>query len=75
MADSTSTDGQRSERLVAFHVKNVDRDGTEKSFWTRIGVAFPHKDGKGYNVTLDLLPPSGEVVLRKPDPDPDAQAQ
>jgi hypothetical protein len=58
-------------RLDAFHVKNVaDKAGGpgEKSYWTKIGVAFPHADGKGFNVVLDCMPFNGEVVLRLPEP-------
>lgn len=57
-------------RLDAFHVKNVgDKGGQgEKSYWNKIGAAFPHADGKGYNVVLDCMPFSGEIVLRLPEP-------
>lgn len=48
--------------LIAWHVS----DKGEKSFWTRIGAAWEHEDGKGLNLTLDLLPPNGRVVLRAP---------
>ena len=63
-------------RLEAFTVrKYTNSDGEEKSAWTRIGVAFPHKNGEGFNVQLDAIPaPSAskdgsmkyEVVLRPP---------
>lgn len=44
-----------------FHVKG-GKD--EKAHWTRIGAAWPHKDGKGFNLTLDVLPLDGRVSLR-----------
>lgn len=47
---------------IAYHVKK----GKEKSYWTRIGAAWMHKDGKGFNIQLDLLPPYGEISLRVP---------
>lgn len=63
-------------RLEAFTVrKYTTSDGEEKSAWTRIGVAFPHKNGEGFNVQLDAFPaPSAskdgsmkyEIVLRPP---------
>ncbi len=34
---------------------------------TTIGAAFAHKDGEGFDVTLDALPVSGRVTLRKVD--------
>ena len=34
----------------------------------RIGVAFPHKDGKGFDVMLQAVPVDGKVVLRLHEP-------
>jgi hypothetical protein len=34
-------------------------------FWTRIGSAWPHADGKGLNVVLSALPVNGRLVLRE----------
>ena len=47
------------------HTAYQVRDGKDdKGFWTRIGAAWPHNDGKGFNVTLDSIPLDGKVVLR-----------
>jgi len=41
-------------------------DGDENdAFWTRVGSAWPHKDGKGLNVVLSALPVNGRIVLRE----------
>lgn len=49
--------------LVAWHVAEKG----EKGFWTRIGAAWSHKDGEGFNLQLDLVPVSGgRIVLRAP---------
>ena len=45
-----------------------DRTGEEKANWTRIGSAWPHKDGKGFNAELRALPVSGKLVLRRYEP-------
>lgn len=45
--------------------KYEDEAGTEKSNWTRVGVAFPHKDGNGLNVELRAIPVSGKLVIRR----------
>jgi hypothetical protein len=45
--------------------KYEDGAGTEKSHWTRVGVAFPHRDGQGLNVELNALPVSGKLVIRR----------
>ena len=44
----------------------VKREG-EEDFWLPIGAAFPHRDGKGFNVTLQALPIAGKIVLRVPN--------
>ncbi len=50
---------------VAYSVRDV-KEG-EKGFWTRIGVAWASKDGKGFVVQLDgLVPLDGRIVLREP---------
>ncbi|MGD9537130.1 MAG: hypothetical protein AB7P52_05175 [Alphaproteobacteria bacterium] len=49
--------------LIAFHVA----ERGDKKFWTRIGAAWDHEDGKGLTVQLDLLPANGgRIVLREP---------
>ncbi|CAM5368241.1 hypothetical protein ATER59S_01527 [Aquamicrobium terrae] len=45
-------------------VYSVEGDGADKSFWTRIGSAWPHTDGKGVNLTLTAIPLNGRIVLR-----------
>ncbi len=47
--------------------KYEDHEGTEKANWTRIGVAWPHKDGNGLNVELKAIPVSGKLVIRRHD--------
>lgn len=51
--------------MHAFHV----RKGKDKSFWTRIGAAWPHEDGNGFNIKLDCVPVDGSIVLRSADED------
>lgn len=40
----------------------------EKPFWTRIGRAFQHKDGKGFEVRLGALPVGERIVIREEQP-------
>lgn len=51
----------------AFAVENRDGDvgNDQPGFWTKIGVGFPHKDGKGLNIVLSALPTNGRIVLRE----------
>lgn len=53
---------------IAYAVRNFEKDDKADSSWSRIGVAFEHKDGKGFDVTLDAVPVSGRVVLRVNEP-------
>jgi hypothetical protein len=48
---------------VAFQVKN--REG-KKAIWTRIGSAWQHSDGQGFNIQLDANPIDGKITLRIP---------
>jgi hypothetical protein len=65
---STNSDSQsvstRAPTHVAFHVRDT-KDG--KGFWTRIGSAWAHKDGKGFNIQLDVMPLDGCIKLRVPE--------
>lgn len=46
---------------VAYHVRENDEG---KAFFNRVGSAFTHKDGKGFNVLLDATPVDGKITLR-----------
>ncbi len=48
---------------TAHHVR--DREGGE-SFRTRIGSAWAHKDGKGFNLQIETVPLDGRITLRFP---------
>ena len=50
----------------AYVVEDAPDDQTEqKGYWTKIGSAWPHKDGKGLNIVLAALPVGGRIVLRE----------
>jgi len=55
--------GSKRPSHIAFHVRGGE---DAKAYFNRIGSAFPHKDGEGYNILLDALPVDGKVVLRTP---------
>ena len=56
----SSATGNNSPTHFAYQV----RDGKDKGFWTRIGVAWQHKDGKGFNIHLECMPLDGRITLR-----------
>jgi hypothetical protein len=39
------------------------RNGTS---WTKIGVAFPHREGPGFNIELRAFPRNGRLVVLAP---------
>jgi len=55
-----------SNQEPAFTAYAVTKREGEDDWWNAIGAAFPHADGKGYNVILGALPVDGKVVLRTP---------
>ena len=61
---STAMSGRPSHK--AFVVEDREEGSEEKPFWTRIGAAWPHGDGKGLNIQLASgVAVSGRVVLRE----------
>lgn len=54
----------RPPAYIAYQVRDTEEKG--EAFWTRIGVAFAHADGKGYNLILDAIPIGGQIALRTP---------
>ena len=50
----------------------IRREGQD-DFWLNIGLAFPHKDGKGLNIILQAFPLDGKIVLREPSDDEQEQ--
>jgi len=46
---------------VAYVVRG--REG-QKAIFTRIGAAWPHKDGNGFNIQIESVPLDGRVTLR-----------
>ena len=57
-----------NDRYDVLVVENYeDGAGAEKASWTRVGVAFAHKDGNGLNVELRAIPVSGKLVIRRHD--------
>lgn len=68
MNDKTKAAPAKARHDV-FVVENwTNNDGDEQANWTRVGVAFPHKDGKGFNLELKALPIDGKLVIRQHEP-------
>lgn len=47
---------------IVYHVRDGGQD--KKGFWTRIGAAWAHADGKGFNIQIETVPLDGRITLR-----------
>lgn len=56
--------GKPSHKVFTVEDRQGDSEA-ESGFWTRIGSAWPHKDGKGLNIVLSALPVNARLVLRE----------
>jgi hypothetical protein len=65
MSDSTNnqTTASKTPSHIVYHVR--DRESGE-GFWTRIGAAWAHNDGKGFNIQIETVPLDGRITLRIP---------
>jgi hypothetical protein len=50
--------------FTAYTVRNYGGGEQPDASWTKIGVAWIHKDASGFDVRLDALPIDGRIVLR-----------
>jgi hypothetical protein len=41
--------------------------GQKAKSWTKVGVAFPHREGPGFNLELSALPLDGRLVALVPN--------
>jgi hypothetical protein len=64
-----TTTNRPTHRVYAVIIK---KEGAAKGAWLEIGAAWPHRDGKGYGVKLDVIPrsPDAQLVIRAIEPTP-----
>ena len=60
----SKTESQTNGGNAPTHIAYQVREGSQKSYWTRIGAAWAHNDGKGFSIQLECLPLDGKVTLR-----------
>lgn len=58
----------------AFMLYRVNGHGKDAN-WTKIGAAWPNRDGKGFNILCDAVPIRGRIVMRAYTPKPKADAE
>ena len=63
MTDSNvnRTSKSKAPTYIAYHVREAAGDD---GYWTRVGAAWPHNDGKGFNIQLETTPLDGRITLR-----------
>jgi hypothetical protein len=49
-----------------FHAYTVKDRAGKKPVWTKIGSAWSHAQGGGFNIELQALPMDGRIVLMPP---------
>lgn len=62
--NTNSTATGKAPSHVVYHVRDIGEGQNRKSFWTRIGSAWAHGDGQGFNVQVECVPLDGRLTLR-----------
>lgn len=53
----------KTKPLGVYVVREFTSQGEKRSSWTRVGVAFAHKKGPGFQVHLEALPVDGKLTI------------
>lgn len=69
---STRPQSTNQPTHAAYQVR--DREGA-KGIWTRIGSAWQHADGNGFNIQIEVVPLDGRITLRTPLPESGERGQ
>jgi hypothetical protein len=56
---------ERETTKPTHRVYTVIRREGQDDYWLNIGLAFPHRDGNGFNIVLQALPLDGKIVCRE----------
>ena len=59
-----SSEASAGVRYDAFAIRNYEQENEPRAEWSKIGVAFPHRDGQGFRLLLTAVPVDGQVVIR-----------
>ncbi|MEN8129339.1 MAG: hypothetical protein ABFS45_03920 [Pseudomonadota bacterium] len=61
----TQQDNNAAGRRPDFIAYNVQESRDNKVFWNKVGAAWRHQDGQGYDLHLESMPLDGRVTLRE----------
>jgi hypothetical protein len=56
---------EKETKLPTHRAYSVIRREGQDDFWLNVGLAFAHKDGKGFNIMLQAFPLDGKIVCRE----------
>lgn len=62
MSEDNASESARRPDFIAY---NVQESKDRKGYWNKVGAAWRHRDGQGYDIHLDSLPVNGRVTLRE----------
>ena len=64
-----TTEKQKAAEKTSFDyiAYTVEKRG-KKTYWTRLGVGWFHRNAEGFTAKLSAIPVTGEIVFRKPQP-------
>jgi hypothetical protein len=65
---------QRKTNNRPSHAVYIVEGEGESAFWTKIGSAWQHDDGDGFNISLAAVPLTGRLVIRKRQPKSQGEA-
>lgn len=65
--------GDKPKAVKAFDAFAVRNDKDGKGHFHKIGAAFAHKDGEGYDINMAATPTNGRLTLRTPQERLDAK--
>lgn len=55
---------QASSKTPSHFVYHVREREGKPGFFTKIGAAWPHKDERGFSLSIDMVPLDGQLSLR-----------
>ena len=66
MSETNTETGKPTKKPSHYAYAVIDRGDDKDAKWREIGVAFPHRDGKGFDILFDVVPLNGRITIRIP---------
>lgn len=60
---------ETTKKVPTHRIYSVTKNGEDQARWVQLGIAFAHRDGKGFDLIYNACPlGDAKVVLRKIEP-------